>query len=170
MKKYVYKPYNPLYPSIFQKEKNKLETILGNDAIIEHIGSTAVPGLGGKGIIDIMIAVPREDMEKFSGLVQKTGYEYKASGGNEERIFHQRDKALKAGGLIRYHLHLAFPESKEWKEAIAFRDYLRSHPEDVKRYEEIKKKAALESDQTKEKYMAIKEPVIQDILKKALGN
>lgn len=169
MKKYVYKPYSPLYPSIFLREKEKLQEILGNDVLIEHIGSTAIPNLGGKGIIDIMVAVPRDQMQKISDLVQKAGYEFKQSGGNEERIFHQRDGNDSTLGLIRYHLHITFPESNTWKEDLAFRDYLRKRPEEVKRYIEIKKKAARESDQTKEKYMSIKEPVIRDILKKALS-
>lgn len=168
MQKYIFNPYNKLYPELYQNEERKLNEALGNDILIEHIGSTAVPGLGGKGIIDIMIAVFREQMEKYSGLVQKAGYEYKVSGGNEERIFYQRDVPDKKNRLIRYHLHLTFPESSSWMEALAFRDYLRSHPDEVEKYAEIKKKAALESDQTKEKYMAIKEPIIQDILKKAL--
>ena len=168
MKKYVFKPYNESYPKLYQDEEQKLKNVLGNDILIEHIGSTAIPGLGGKGIIDIMIAAPKYQMKKFSELVQQIGYEYKASGGNEERIFHQRDENNTNGDLIRYHLHITFPESSAWREDIAFRDHLRNNPEDAILYAEIKLKAARKSDQTKEKYMEIKEPVIQEILQKAL--
>ena len=167
MKKYVFKPYNESYPKLYQDEEQKLKNVLGNDILIEHIGSTAIPGLGGKGIIDIMIAVPQDQMIGFSELVQKAGYEYKESGGNEERIFHQRDENNTNGDLIRYHLHITFPESSAWREDIAFRDHLRNNPEDAILYAEIKLKAARKSDQTKEKYMEIKEPVIQEILQKA---
>ena len=168
MKKYIFIPYNDSYPKLYQEEEQILKKILGNDVLIEHIGSTAVPRLGGKGIVDIMIAVPRDQMQSISDSVQKAGYEYKQSGGNKERIFHQRDENNINGDLVRFHLHITFPESNTWREDIAFRDYLRNNPEDAKHYAEIKKKAAKESNQSKEKYMVIKEPIIQAILQKAL--
>lgn len=68
----------------------------------------------------------------------------------------------------KYQIHIEPPHSKWLKEALSFRNYLRKHPEDVKRYEEIKQKAADESNQKRAKYLAIKSPVIQDILEKAL--
>lgn len=66
MKKYEFKPYNPAFSKYFEEEKKRLSKYLSGDYQIEHIGSTAVPGLGGKGIIDIMIAVSKEQMENFS--------------------------------------------------------------------------------------------------------
>lgn len=166
MKKYVFKPYHDYYPTLFDEEKQRLNQALGKGVIIEHVGSTAIPGLGGKGIIDIYVAVPKEKLTYYSQLIQQDGYEQKDSGGDKERVFHQKDLIHKSHGVIRYHLHLGFPESKSWKQTLAFRDYLKGHPEDVKKYTEIKKEAASKSDQIKEKYMAIKEPFIKEILKK----
>jgi GrpB-like predicted nucleotidyltransferase (UPF0157 family) len=59
MKKYVFKPYSKNFPELFQKEKERIVSNLNLPLVIEHIGSTAVPGLGGKGIIDIGIATDR---------------------------------------------------------------------------------------------------------------
>lgn len=168
MKKYIYTVYKNYYPSLYEQEQKRLRLFVGNQVLIEHIGSTAVPGLGGKGIIDICLGVSEKEMDKYSQLVQKAGYEYKPFGGNKNRIFHQRDCIGKLGKIIRYHLHLTFPESKDWKDGLMFRNYLRKHPEEARRYAKIKLKAATNSDQTKEKYMAIKEPTIRNILKKAV--
>ncbi len=168
MKKYIFKAYKNLYPSLFQKEEKRLREFTGDRVLIEHMGSTAVPGLGGKGIIDIYLRVPEKEMDRYSRLIKKAGYEHKASGGDKNIIFHQRDGIGKSGEIIRYHLHITFTKNQDWKNAILFRDYLRKHPEEAKRYAEVKKKAARESDQTKEKYMSIKEPIIKDLLKKAL--
>lgn len=159
MKKYIFKQYNPIFPELYQKEEQRLKQILGDEYLIEHIGSTAVPNLGGKGIIDIMISVPKKLMNQTSQLLQKqAGYEFSTSGGDKERLFHQQD---------RYHLHVTFPESESRKKAIAFRDYLIKHPKDLKQYAQIKQKAALVAKENRDTYLAIKQPVINEIMQKA---
>ena len=62
MSKYVFKKYSSIFPDLFNKEKDRIELHLKTDLAIEHIGSTAVCNLGGKGIIDIAIGVNKEDM------------------------------------------------------------------------------------------------------------
>ena len=56
MKKYVFKSYNKIFPEIFEKEKEKICDFIEETILIEHVGSTSIPNLGGKGIIDIAIA------------------------------------------------------------------------------------------------------------------
>lgn len=159
MKKYIFKPYNPIFPELYKKEEQRLKQILGDKYLIEHIGSTAVPNLDGKGIIDIMISTPKKLMNQVSQLLQKqAGYEFRASGGDKERLFHQQDG---------YHVHVTFPESESRKKAIAFRDYLINHPKDLKRYAEVKQKAALEAHENRDIYLAIKQPIIDEIILKA---
>lgn len=62
MSKYVFKPYNSIFPELFEKEKERLSKYLTGEYQIEHVGSTAVQGLGGKGIIDIYLATPRKNL------------------------------------------------------------------------------------------------------------
>ena len=62
MNKYIFKPYHEIFPKLFEQEKLRLSKYLTGEYMIEHIGSTAVPGLGGKGIIDIMISVSKDKM------------------------------------------------------------------------------------------------------------
>lgn len=148
-----------------------MSSVINNkDVTFEHVGSTAVPGLGGKGIIDICIAVDKSKLQEISSRVQQRGYEFKPKASFEHRLFHQIDLPDEKGGARRYHIHVIDINSSNYKEMIAFRDYLRTHPEDMKKYDEIKKEAAQKATEDKETYMAIKQPVIDEILTKALLN
>lgn len=73
MKKYVFKPYSNIFPELFQKEKERISSNLKELLVIEHVGSTAVPGLGGKGIIDSAIAVDKANMDSTSKELQYLG-------------------------------------------------------------------------------------------------
>lgn len=164
MDKYVFKPYDSIFPKLFSKEKNRLKKFLGRGILIEHVGSTAVTGLGGKGIIDIVITAPdKNDLLNVSSQLIEAGYYHDPDDGTKERLFHGRV----VSDDRRYHIHLTFKESKDWKDMIDFRDYLRVHPEDLKKYAEIKKCAAEISNEDREVYMKTKEPAILEIIKKA---
>lgn len=169
MKKYVFKPYNDNFPHLFEKEKNRIAQFLSGDYKIEHIGSTAVPGLGGKGIIDIMIAVSKQNVKEYSKNLQKVGYNYVEQSHIEQRLFHWQDLHDDIEHLRRYHVHVTYPDSSDWKNAIAFRDYLRTHPDDLNRYAVMKQKAAEEANENTEMYMKLKSDVIKEILIKALN-
>lgn len=164
MFKYIFRPYDPIYPKLFSKEKERLRKFLRKGVLIEHIGSTAVPGLGGKGIIDIVITAPdKKSLSEISSRLIEAGYYYEPEDGTDERWFHGR----KISDDERYHLHLTFKGSRDWREMTSFRDYLKNHPEDFKRYIETKKKAVGEANQDKSIYMKVKEPIILEILKKS---
>ncbi len=164
MFKYVFKTYDPIYPNLFQDEKNRLEKFLEKDVLIEHVGSISVLGLGGKGIIDIAIAVDdKNDLLNVSSKLIQAGYYFDPDDGTNERLFYGRVVSDER----RYHIHLTFKDSKDWKEMLVFRNYLQTHPDDLKKYADIKKQAVELSNQDKKIYMKIKNPVISDILKKA---
>lgn len=169
MKKYEFKPYNPASPQLFKDEKNRLARFFSGDYQIEHIGSTAVPGLGGKGVIDIMITVPQDQMQNTSQQAQSAGYIFRPLASTETRLFLRTEYPEDFSKENAYHLHITFPESDDWREAIAFRDYLRTHPKELNRYSEIKQKAAREADENTDKYKSIKEAILKEILTKALN-
>lgn len=168
MNKYAYKPYNSTFPQLFEAEKERLKKHLSGSYQIEHIGSTSVPSLGGKGIIDIMIAVPKEQMEAFSQQAQKAGYIFRPLASTETRLFLRTEYPEDFEKEQAYHLHITFPESDDWKEALVFRDYLRTHSEDLRRYEEIKIEASKMANENTDKYKRIKEAILNEILSKAL--
>lgn len=161
MKKYVFKPYSNIFPELFRKEKERIAAHLKNVIAIEHVGSTAVPDLGGKGIIDIAIAVPREALDVTIKQLQGLGYEYRPTFSTPDRAYFVIFLPDAEEETRRYHAHLTYPESSEWEELIGFRDFLRNHPEEAREYGELKKRAALEANHEGEKYRKIKEPMFK---------
>lgn len=161
MNKYVYKPYNPLFPDLFAKEKARIVQHFLIPASIEHVGSTAVPGLGGKGIIDIGIAVMQDSMEDVKNKLQELNYEFRPSFSTPNRFYFIAYLPDPEEISRRYHIHLTYHESKEWKELIGFRDYLRTHPEAMQEYANVKKQAAEIANQDGDQYRKMKEPIIQ---------
>jgi GrpB-like predicted nucleotidyltransferase (UPF0157 family) len=167
MRKYVFKPYSENFPELFVKEKQRIISHIRKSMVIEHIGSTAVPNLGGKGIIDIAIAVDKNEMNSVSEQLQKLGYEFRPMHGSLVSIFLRADLPDPQEGIRRYHIHLTYPQSKDWEDFIDFRDYLRTHPDEAPSYAELKKKAAEEVNEDGAKYRAIKEPIFRKIIDKS---
>lgn len=130
---------------------------------IEHIGSTSIPGLGGKGIIDIGIAVEKEAMDLVCTELQSLGYEFRPNFSTPNRYYFMIFLPDMEEGERRYHLHLTYPENSEWSDFLAFRNYLRDHPEEAKEYGKIKEKAALEANENGEYYRKMKEPIFKKI-------
>lgn len=167
--KYVYKPYDELFSKLFIQEKTRLLSILNKECIdVEHIGSTAVPSLGGKGIIDIGVTVAKENIDSVSRKIESLGYIFRETGSSPERWFFRIDLPDPQEGTRRYHLHLTFPESIEWKKLVAFRDYLRSHASALQEYAELKKKSAEEVNEDGALYRKKKSPFFEKVLAKAL--
>lgn len=168
--KYVFKPYSRNFPTLFSEEKKRIVTCVQNnldiDCLVEHVGSTAVPGLGGKGIIDIAIALHKTSIEKFAEALIDLGYIYREVWSTPERWFFRIDLPDVDEGMRRYHVHVTFLESIEWRKLIGLRDYLRKNPDEVQRYAELKKKAALQADQDGALYRELKEPFFEEVLKK----
>lgn len=167
--KYVYKPYNELFSKLFVQEKTRLLSVLNKECVdVEYIGSTAIPGLGGKGIIDIGIIVAKENIDTASCKIENLGYVFRETGSSPERWFFRIDLPDPQEGTRRYHLHLTFPESIEWKKLIAFRDYLRLRVSALEEYAELKKKSTEEVNEDGALYRKKKAPFFEKVLAKAL--
>jgi GrpB-like predicted nucleotidyltransferase (UPF0157 family) len=167
MSRYVFKPYHSIFPELFEKEKYRLREILGDEVQIEHFGSTAVPGLGGKGIIDIAIPVESEKLQEISQKVRKAGYIHQPNDGNSHRIVHIIDLEDPIEGERRYHLHVVDTDSEQYINSILLRDFLRAHPAEREQYARIKEEAVNLNKTNKEEYLSYKGPVIMGILRKA---
>ncbi|CUI18045.1 conserved hypothetical protein [Candidatus Protochlamydia naegleriophila] len=139
---------------------------LKNALAIEHVGSTAIPGLGGKGIIDIAVAVKQTDMEAAIPLLQSLGYEFRPTFSTPTRAYFVIFLPDPEETKRRYHLHLTYPESPDWHNLIAFRDHLLNNPQAVQDYAALKQQAALEANHDGEKYRKIKEPMFKAIIRK----
>jgi GrpB-like predicted nucleotidyltransferase (UPF0157 family) len=168
--KYSFHPYHSYFQKRAQNEINKLKVSLPQ-AQIEHVGSTSIPGVGGKGIIDLCVSVPKKTLDGTSQIIQKLDYEFKLSGGVlDERLFHQKTVVYPDGHKQKFHLHLTYIDSKDWKDMITFRNFLQKNSNLAKEYSNIKHKAVLAARQfrnkkdKKEAYMNAKRPLINKIV------
>ncbi|NIA04057.1 MAG: hypothetical protein GWP09_01775 [Nitrospiraceae bacterium] len=166
LKKYSFHKYSEKYKQLFNREKAKLKKILPK-ANIEHIGSSSIKGLGGKGIIDIAISVPKKQIQTATRKLERNGYDFRPKGGNKERIFFQRVIRYN-GNERRVHIQLTHLNSKSWRSMLAVRDYLRKNPKARREYERIKKEAVKYAKGEGEKYREYKKPFLQKIEKLAL--
>ena len=165
MRKYVFRKYNPEYQAFFTLEKKKIAKSLDPSVKIEHVGSTAILGLGGKGILDIVVGVSKLKIAEVKNKLEEAGYEFREKASYPERLFFRIDYPCK-NRKRRIHLHFTKFGGQDWKEMISFRDYLLKHPEAVKQYIKIKKEGVKKSLGDGEKYRRHKEKFIDNILRK----
>jgi GrpB-like predicted nucleotidyltransferase (UPF0157 family) len=158
--KYVFRKYKPVYKKYFTKEKLNLKKALGTKVVIAHIGSTAVPGLGGKGIVDIAVGIVWAKHLAVKKELSQSGYEYRATGSVPNRDFFRKDY-IYAGRVRRVHLHVMQYLGKDWQRVIGFRDFLRTHPKAVKEYEKLKKQAVIKAKGVGEVYRRFKQSFIE---------
>jgi GrpB-like predicted nucleotidyltransferase (UPF0157 family) len=138
----------------------------GTGAVIEHIGSTAVPGLGAKPIIDIMIGLQSlEDAERRVPDLARLGYEYVPEYEvdlPDRRYFRKPFQRPRT-----HHLHVVTRGSDFWVRHLLFRDYLRANPKTADDYFQLKQRLALESNTRGIDYTEAKSPFVAEILRRA---
>ena len=157
-------PYDEMWEKNFADIKSELQNALGNLALrIEHVGSTSVQGLSAKPIIDIDVVI--KDYADFDAVLcalQNIGYEHEGNLGIAGReAFTYEDKAH----LQKHHLYVCPQNSAELKRHIAFRDYLRIHPDAVREYSRIKEEGAALYPYDVDRYIEHKSPFIDTIYK-----
>lgn len=163
MKKYVFEPYDEIFPALFLKEKTRILSEVVHILQIEHVGSTAVPGLGGKGIIDMAILTKQNDMASVSNSLQNLGYELKPFFNSPTHLYFVTQLPDQKKKNRRYHIHLLCPENPSWIELILLRDYLISHPTARQEYAALKE-SAIQNNLEGEGYRQIKDPFLKKIL------
>lgn len=157
-------PYDESWKRAFEEIKEELESAIGDLVIgIEHVGSTSVEGLSAKPCIDIDVII--KDYSIFDAVVCKLktiGYIHEGNLGIQDReAFKYSDKPH----LRQHHLYVCPKQSEELHRHIAFRDFLRSNPEAIKRYGAVKEKAAQLFPDDIEKYIEYKSPCIEELYK-----
>ncbi|MFH0701507.1 MAG: GrpB family protein [Candidatus Woesearchaeota archaeon] len=166
MKVYQFRKYDPIYPSLYNRERKRIKRFLKEEHLIAHIGSTSVPKLSGKGVIDLMVAVKKKDFSKTKKKLLALGYEQRDSN-DKNRLFFRRETKIKEKER-RYHLHLTYWNNLQWKKANAFREYLIQNPKVAQEYELLKKKALVKCKGDGKKYRQLKNEFIKKITEKAL--
>lgn len=160
----VLEEYDPGWVARFQVEKSRIAFALGARALrIEHVGSTSVPGLAAKPIIDILLVVQdASDEGAYVSALQRAGYVLRV---REPEFYEHRMFRTPARDV---HLHVFGDRCVEVERMLAFRDRLRAHPADRTLYEDTKRRLASRDWPTMQDYADAKTGVVEDILRRAL--
>lgn len=160
-------PYDRRWPALYAREARRLLGILearGLSALIEHTGSTAVPGLAAKPIIDILVGRhPETPRPALISAVESAGYVFRGEQGIPQRDFFRR------GTPRSYHVHVTPAGSDFWRDHRAFRDYLRAHGAAADDYARLKLALARQFAVDREAYIAGKTTFVERILALALA-
>jgi GrpB-like predicted nucleotidyltransferase (UPF0157 family) len=158
-------PYSEEWPAAFASEATRMRQALAPWVVdIQHIGSTAVPGLAAKPIVDVMPGIRSlADADKCIAPLVALGYEYMGEYGIPGRHLF----GVWRGDLTMYHVHMVEWDSPFWRRHLLFRDYLRRHPEARDEYGALKSRLALEFPGDRQAYMDGKEPLILDLNRRA---
>ncbi|MDV2582052.1 GrpB family protein [Alkalibacillus haloalkaliphilus] len=165
MRKIEVVPYQNSWPEMYEIEATKLKSLLSDEYIdIYHIGSTSVPGLKAKPIIDILMVVKAvEAVDLYNEQLINIGFIPKGENGIEGRRFF-----IKGGDNRSHHLHIFQTGSADIKRHIAFRDYLIHHPQMSGQYGDLKERLSRLDPYDSEAYVQGKEQMVQEIERLAL--
>ncbi|MCA0987135.1 GrpB family protein [Guptibacillus algicola] len=157
--------YDVTWKKTFEEEKQSiLHAVQEKVVAIEHIGSTSIEGLSAKPIIDIAVGVHHlDEVDSMKEPLERAGYEYIHKPELEDRRFFRKG----GWGNGKTHVHVCEYGGSQWKEKLAFRDYLRAHPALAKEYEELKQTLASRYKDDRPTYTSEKEPFIKKVLERA---
>jgi GrpB-like predicted nucleotidyltransferase (UPF0157 family) len=168
--------YDPRWPSIFEEERERLQSAIGQwVADIQHVGSTSIPGIAAKPIIDIAIHLRSllDALKCITPLRGHLGYECLGEFGIPGRIYFRKptDSPMPGQsheGVGRTHqIHMYELGHEQYEKQIVFRDYLRAHADAARAYEELKRELAVRHATSIEAYAHSKSDFVQSILRSA---
>lgn len=156
--------YDPAWPALFAALRAPVAAAFGDLAVtIEHVGSTAVPGLAAKPIIDLDVAIPSASaLDTAIGRLAPLGYVHKGDQGIPGRAAFDWPPHVR-----RHHLYVCARDSVEYRRHLLFRDYLRAHPDSVAAYTALKRHLAARYRTQREAYTDAKGPFIGDVMARA---
>ena len=162
-------PYNYDWQDLFQAEAKQWFDLLNSNVIaIHHIGSTAIPNIHAKPIIDLLIEVKDiNQVDNCNSTIAAKGYGIMGEYGIPGRRYFRKHNSV---GIRTYHIHIYEQNSPQIQRHLAFRDYMRTHPKDAQKYSQLKQELAKKYPEDIESYMDGKDKFIKDIDQKASIN
>jgi GrpB-like predicted nucleotidyltransferase (UPF0157 family) len=155
--------YDPAWPGLFQREADRIRGVLGERVVLlEHVGSTSVPGLAAKPIIDILLIVPdSSDEPAYVPDLEAAGYTLviREPDWYQHRCFKGPDTNI--------NLHVYSPGCPEIERYLVFRDRLRGHPDDRAHYQRVKRELAEREWTYVQQYADAKTEVVEAIIARA---
>ena len=167
-------PYDPAWPEKFRREKGHLLSCLPEDLVrrVEHFGSTAVPGLAAKPIVDMLVEVAslQATQDRIVPILEAQGYDYfwRPTHGEDGPPFYawfiKRDAVT---GMRTHHIHMVERHFSEHWDRLLFRDYLIGHPDVAKEYEDLKIRLATALPHDRVRYTQGKTEFIVSVTERA---
>jgi GrpB-like predicted nucleotidyltransferase (UPF0157 family) len=157
--------YDPLWPLEYAAEADRIAHACDDLPFrLEHIGSTAVPGVGARPVIDIAMGIPpNAKRHEYSAALRQLGYEHRGTDGVPGRDYFVR------GSPRSHHVHLVSWSSSLWNDWLLFRDELRANPEVAREYDGLKRElSATFADEPRE-YSDAKGSFVRAVLRRARG-
>jgi GrpB-like predicted nucleotidyltransferase (UPF0157 family) len=161
-------PYDPAWPDLFDEEMERVTEAVGHIIRrIAHVGSTAVPGLAAKAIVDMTAGVAdASSAELCLAPLAKIGYtDVTPQPDEDDSWYYCLGKRPSAGPV--YHLHLMEFPSTFWDKHLLFREYLRAHPDAAQEYERLKRELATRFRDDRPRYTEAKAGFIEKALRRA---
>jgi len=159
--------FDPKWPVLFDEERVRLGGVFGPAVTIEHVGSTSVPGLAAKPIIDLLVGVQSLTEAKFVCMAPllAQGYSYIP----EYEAWLPGELFFRKGipGPWTHHAHVMEPSHSRWRDLLLFRDYLRAHPETASAYGSLKRSLALAFGDDIAGYRNAKDQFVGTVMSKA---
>jgi len=154
--------YDPSWPAHFAALRGELQAALGAlPAVVEHVGSTSVPGLAAKPVIDVMVGRPHGGpVAPYVPPLVRLGYEYRGEYGLPGRDYFKR------AGPPAVHLHLVEYDGALWRDHVGFRDRLRRQPGTAAAYAALKRELAARHADARHQYTDAKGPFIREVLQR----
>jgi GrpB-like predicted nucleotidyltransferase (UPF0157 family) len=159
-------PHDPLWRDEFEAEAKHVAAALGeNVAAVHHIGSTAIPNIHAKPILDLLVEVRDiAELDGRSSEMESLGYEVMGEYGIPGRRYFRKDNHE---GIRTHHVHAFEAGSAEAERHLAFRDYMIAHPAEAQSYGELKRRLAEEHRHSIDAYMDGKDGFIKEINRRA---
>ncbi len=159
--------YDPEWPVLFADIAGRVQAAFANVLMlrVEHIGSTSVPGLPAKPVLDIDVVIPsRADLPEAVARLATLGYVHQGDLGITSRESFKRPESTPP-----HNLYVCAEDSPELRRHLAFRDYLRAHPDDARQYGELKRELAARHVTDIDAYVDGKTEFVQKVVADALA-
>ena len=166
MRKVEVVPHDPRWRDAFEAEAKHVAAALGENVVaVHHVGSTAIPNIHAKPIVDLLVEV-REiaEVDGRSSAMESLGYEVMGEYGIPGRRYFRKDNRE---GIRTHHIHAFEAGSEEAERHLAFRDYMIAHPAEAQRYSDLKRSLAEEHPQSPDGYMDGKDGFIKEMNRRA---
>ncbi len=165
-------PYDPRWPERFERERDHLRASLPSDLVgrIEHFGSTAVPGLCAKPVVDMLVEVRDlgEARTRIAPVLEARGYDYfwRPTWGDDTPPFYAWFIKRDGAGRRTHHIHMVEADFEHW-DRLLFRDYLVKHPDVARDYGALKERLARDHVDDRVAYTKAKTAFIEEVTERA---